>query len=46
MPQHMGDLILPWPFGHTEIAMDVVFDENVVDEGGVAGANGVDGHSA
>ena len=23
MPQHMGDLILPWPFGHTEIATDV-----------------------
>ena len=23
VPQHMGDLILPWPFGHTEIATDV-----------------------
>ena len=23
VPQHMGDLILPWPLGHTEIATDV-----------------------
>ena len=23
MPQHIGDLILPWPLGHTEIATDV-----------------------